>query len=204
MHPKKAVPKTYVVKVAGMMQPKDLDRWRAGIRLEDGVTLPAKVSFLRGRNQQIRRMGEASGFPVMRLARLSFAGVTAEGLRPGEWRYLSPDELKDLKKEYGVPKRIVAPEAPAPPRGRARMPRARAAAEQPRYGGGRPVGAGTTWSRTGAAGPGAGARATTAKAPTRARPRAAPAGEGARGGTRRAVSSAGAAGVRVRRGRAAG
>src|SRR6202034_4303416 len=47
MHPKKAVPKTYVVKVAGVMQPKDLDRWREGIRLEDGVTLPAKVSFLR-------------------------------------------------------------------------------------------------------------------------------------------------------------
>jgi 23S rRNA pseudouridine2605 synthase len=121
MHPKKAVPKTYVVKVAGAMQPKDLDRWREGIRLEDGVTLPAKLKLLRhegdktwfeltireGRNQQIRRMGEASGFPVMRLARLSFAGVTAEGLRPGAWRYLAPDELVDLKKEYGVPRRIV-------------------------------------------------------------------------------------------------
>jgi 23S rRNA pseudouridine2605 synthase len=121
MHPKKAVPKTYVVKVAGAMQPKDLDRWREGIRLEDGVTLPAKLKMLRyegdktwfeltireGRNQQIRRMGEASGFPVMRLARLSFAGITAEGLRPGDWRYLAPDELVDLKKDYGVPKRIV-------------------------------------------------------------------------------------------------
>ena len=31
-------------------------------------------------------MGEASGFPVMRLARLSFAGITAEGLRPGAWQ----------------------------------------------------------------------------------------------------------------------
>jgi 23S rRNA pseudouridine2605 synthase len=121
MHPKKAVPKTYVVKVAGMMQPKDLDRWREGIRLEDGVTLPAKLNFLRhegektwfeltireGRNQQIRRMGEATGFPVMRLARLSFAGISAEGLRPGEWRYLEPNELVDLKQDYGVPKRIV-------------------------------------------------------------------------------------------------
>jgi 23S rRNA pseudouridine2605 synthase len=132
MHPKKAVPKTYVVKVAGQMQPKDLDRWRDGIRLEDGVTLPAKLKFLRhegdktwfeltireGRNQQIRRMGEATGFPVMRLARLSFAGVTAEGLRPGEWRYLAPDELVDLKKDYGVPKRIV--DAEMRPAGRTR------------------------------------------------------------------------------------
>ena len=136
MHPKKAVPKTYVVKVAGNIQAKDLDRWREGIRLEDGMTLPAKVTFLRhegdkswfeltireGRNQQIRRMGEASGFPVMRLARLSFAGVTAEGLRPGDWRYLAPDELVTLKKEFGVPKRIVDAEMRPTGRTRPRKP----------------------------------------------------------------------------------
>ena len=141
MHPKKAVPKTYVVKVAGVMQPKDLDRWREGIRLEDGVTLPAKLKLLRhegdktwfeltireGRNQQIRRMGEATGFPVMRLARLSFADVTAEGLRPGEWRYLGPDELVDLKKEYGVPKKIVDAEARPVGRGRVRKVAAKTA-----------------------------------------------------------------------------
>ena len=80
--------------------PKDLDRWRKGVELEDGVTLPAKLKLLRhegdktwievtireGRNQQLRRMGEATGFPVMRLARVSFAGVTAEGCGRGEWR----------------------------------------------------------------------------------------------------------------------
>src|SRR3984957_1454230 len=162
MHPKKAVPKTYVVKVAGVMQPKDLDRWREGIRLEDGMTLPAKLKFLRhegdktwfeltireGRNQQIRRMGEASGFPVMRLARLSFAGVTAEGLRPGAWRYLTPDELITLKKEYGVPKRIVDAEMRPAGRTRPRKPAVKVPAprgsgrgrssDQPRYGGGSP------------------------------------------------------------------
>src|SRR5580704_14982162 len=72
MHPKKAVPKMYVVKVHGAMENADFDRWRNGVRLEDGMTAPAKVSFLRyeadktwfeltireGRNQQIRRMGE--------------------------------------------------------------------------------------------------------------------------------------------------
>ncbi|HEY2513142.1 MAG TPA: pseudouridine synthase [Polyangiaceae bacterium] len=132
MHPKKAVPKTYVVKVHGVMEAADLDRWRAGIRLEDGLTLPAKASLLRhegdktwleltireGRNQQIRRMGEATGFPVMRLARVAFAGISAEGMKPGAWRYLTPDELIALKKEYGVPKRIV--DAEMRPTGRTR------------------------------------------------------------------------------------
>jgi 23S rRNA pseudouridine2605 synthase len=125
LHPRCAVPKTYVVKVHGVMTPEDVDRWRRGVRLADGTTQPAKVKLLRhegdktwlelviteGRNQQIRRMGEATGFQVMRLSRLAFAGITGEGLRPGGWRYLGHDELAALKKEYGVPKRLHAPPA---------------------------------------------------------------------------------------------
>ncbi len=123
MHPRRAVPKTYVVKVQGVMDDCEVDRWRRGVDLEDGKTLPAKVKLLRhegdktwleltiteGRNQQIRRMGDATGFRVMRLARMSFAGVGTEGLAPGRWRYLTADELATLKKDYGVPKRIVSP-----------------------------------------------------------------------------------------------
>lgn len=121
MHPRQAVSKTYVVKVRGEMRDRDLEAWRHGVTLEDRKTLPAKVKLLRyergktwveltiveGRYRQVRRMGEASGFPVMRLARLAFAGVTSAGLRPGEWRFLLPDELAALKKQYGVPRRTL-------------------------------------------------------------------------------------------------
>jgi len=120
LHPRGGVPKTYVLKVKGLMADEDLERWSAGVELDDGKTLAADVRLIRheddktwfeitireGRNQQIRRMGEATGFPVMRLARVSFAGITHEGLRPGDWRSLSVDELEDLRKQYGVPKRI--------------------------------------------------------------------------------------------------
>jgi 23S rRNA pseudouridine2605 synthase len=138
LHPRGGVPKTYVIKVNGLMDAADLDRWRNGVRLDDGPTLPAEVRLLRheegktwievtireGRNQQLRRMGEATGFPVMRLARLSFAGVTSEDLRPGEWRTLTTDELLEIRKQFGVPKRIRGaakaaqqrPERGAPPR----------------------------------------------------------------------------------------
>jgi 23S rRNA pseudouridine2605 synthase len=123
LHPKRAVPKTYVVKVNGKMAAEDMDRWRNGVRLEDGMTAPAEAKTLRfegdktwfeltikeGRNQQIRRMGEATGFAVMRLARLSFATITAEGLRPGQWRHMTRDELAQLKKTYGVPRSIPTP-----------------------------------------------------------------------------------------------
>jgi 23S rRNA pseudouridine2605 synthase len=144
MHPRKAVPKTYVLKVNGEMKPPDIERWRKGVELEDGVTLPADAKLLRheagktwleltireGRNQQIRRMGEATGFPVMRLARVAFAGITTEGLRPGAWRHLTREELMALKKAYGVPHHVPhAPPAPAK----------RSVTAGPRYGGGAPV-----------------------------------------------------------------
>jgi 23S rRNA pseudouridine2605 synthase len=111
-----------VIKVKGQMKEKDLKHWSKGVELEDGMTHPAVATMLRheedktwleltikeGRNQQIRRMGEATGFPVMRLARTAFAGVTSEGLRPGTWRLLTPTELTTLKKAYGVPRAIPA------------------------------------------------------------------------------------------------
>ncbi|AKT39943.1 pseudouridine synthase [Chondromyces crocatus] len=120
LHPRAGVPKTYVAKLRGVMSDEDLAIWRKGIDLEDGKTLPAEARILRheeertwieltireGRNQQVRRMGEATGWPVLRLARTEFVGISSEGLRPGQWRFLTTDELLDLRKQYGVPKRI--------------------------------------------------------------------------------------------------
>ena len=133
LHPNKKVPKTYVVKLDGEITPDELDRWREGVELEDGKTLPAKCHILRyeggkawievtiteGRNHQIRRMAAATGFLAMRLARTSFAGIDHDGLRPGQWRPLSVDELKKLKQAYGVPTRVRAPKLePGGARGR--------------------------------------------------------------------------------------
>jgi len=136
LHPRRAVPKTYVVKVQGLMEPKDLDKWREGVQLEDGKTLAAEAFFLRhegdktwfqitireGRNQQIRRMGEATGFRVMRLARIAFAGITSEDIKPGDLRPLGYDELVELKKDFGVPKKPGIAREPIP--GYERKPRA--------------------------------------------------------------------------------
>jgi len=123
LHPKREVPKSYIVKVAGTMGLEDFLLWSKGVELEDGITAPAKVTLLRfegdktwieltikeGRNQQVRRMGEATNFPVMRLVRASFAGISSDDLKPGAWRHLTRDELMNLKKTYGVPKSLPAP-----------------------------------------------------------------------------------------------
>jgi len=132
LHPRRDVPKTYVVKLAGEMSERDRKRWEEGVVLEDGKTRPAGVRILRyeqgktwlevtlleGRNNQIRRMAEATGVKVMRLARLAFAGITSEGLRPGAWRELSSDEIVGLRRDFGVPLRLP-PKRQLPARDRA-------------------------------------------------------------------------------------
>ena len=120
LHPKGKVPKTYVVKLDKMMPDEEIQRWRDGLELDDGKTLPADVRLLRyeagktwleitlfeGRNNQIRRMADSRGYVVMRLARLAFAGIEGTDLRPGQWRALTADEQKLLKKAFGVPRSV--------------------------------------------------------------------------------------------------
>lgn len=120
LHPRKDVPKVYVAKLRGHVHVEELDALRNGVVLDDGhKTKPAEVFVLReeerntwvqitlfeGKNRQIHRMGDAIGHPVLRLARTSFAGITADGLRPGEWRALGEKELEKLKKQYVTPQR---------------------------------------------------------------------------------------------------
>ena len=117
LHPRRDVPKIYVAKMRGMIAIEALEALRKGVVLDDGEkTKPADVFVLReeerntwiqitlfeGRNRQIHRMGDAVGHPVLRLARMSFAGISTDGLRPGMWRELSNEELEKLKKNYLV------------------------------------------------------------------------------------------------------
>lgn len=130
LHPTKSVAKTYVAKVRGVPTDEQIQRLREGVELapvgdERGVerTRPAEVEVLRsapsgegttrddgttwleitlreGRNRQIHRMAEAVGLFVMRLARVSFAGITHEGLRAGQLRELTAGEASLLRRTY--------------------------------------------------------------------------------------------------------
>jgi len=120
LRPRSAVPKVYMVKFQGHLDVPELDALRNGVKLDDGYrTQSAELFVVReepnhtwvvmtlteGKNRQIHRMGDAIGHRVMRLARQSFAGLTIEGLRPGEYRELSRDEVNKLKKKYLNPYR---------------------------------------------------------------------------------------------------
>jgi 23S rRNA pseudouridine2605 synthase len=138
LSPRRKVPKVYAAKMRGHLDVPELDGLRNGVRLDDGyVTKKAEVFVLReepkntwvqitlmeGKNRQIHRMGQAIGHPVQRLVRLSFAGIGTDGLRPGEWRPLTKNEIEKLKKTYLRVARREREQAEAMAEGEARVSR---------------------------------------------------------------------------------
>jgi 23S rRNA pseudouridine2605 synthase len=103
-HPRYGVEKEYLVEVEGTPSPGALRRLRDGVMLDDGVTAPARVGKVdattlritihEGRNRQIRRMCEAVGHPVVRLVRTRIGPIADRRLKPGEWRELTPAEVR--------------------------------------------------------------------------------------------------------------
>lgn len=121
--PRWKAPKTYLVQVEGTATEADLDPLRRGVRLNDGITLPAEAAVIaepawlwprtppirerksiptswisltlrEGRNRQVRRMTAAVGFPTLRLIRWSVGPWTLDGLAPGAWRAVDEVEVQ--------------------------------------------------------------------------------------------------------------
>jgi 23S rRNA pseudouridine2457 synthase len=112
--PRFKLPKTYLVQIEGVLADEGLDALRRGVRLKDGMTLPAEaerieppelwprdpqvrfrktvpdcwisLTIREGRNRQVRRMTAAIGNPALRLVRWSIGDWSLANIAPGEWR----------------------------------------------------------------------------------------------------------------------
>jgi 23S rRNA pseudouridine2605 synthase len=115
LHPRYEVQKTYVARIATELSEAALKALREGVKLEDGLTAPARVRVLEtapgrtrveitiheGRNRQVRRMFKAVGHEVLALKRTAFAGLSLEGVRRGEHRALTEEEIRSLYEKAG-------------------------------------------------------------------------------------------------------
>ena len=109
IHPRFEVSKTYRAKISDDVTEEKLDKLRAGIELDDGLTAPAEIFLLEknlvevtiheGRNRQVRRMFAAVGLDVKRLRRIKFSFLTLDGLKVGAFRKLTAEEISRLKGE---------------------------------------------------------------------------------------------------------
>ena len=106
-HPRYEVEKVYEADVEGEPSEEAMQRLREGVELDDGLTAPAQARLLapttvelsihEGRKHQVKRMLAAVGHPVTRLHRSRYAGLSPEGLEPGQWRELEPSEVERLR-----------------------------------------------------------------------------------------------------------
>jgi pseudouridine synthase len=106
-HPSHEVEKVYEAEVEGEPSDDTLRNLEQGVELDDGPTAPARarrvapslveLSVHEGRKHQVKRMLAAVGHPVRRLHRSRYAGLTLEGLGPGQWRELEPFEVDQLR-----------------------------------------------------------------------------------------------------------
>jgi len=107
--PRNQIPKVYKVKVKGVPTEYAIQRLRRGIRLDDQKrAAPAEIERLEetktnawfavtlheGRNQQIRRMFDAIGHSVLKLSRVRIGPLDGLKLKSGQWRLLTPLEVK--------------------------------------------------------------------------------------------------------------
>ena len=109
-HPKFLKKKIYHVYCDKNVTKADLDKIVSGITLDDGEVHADAVSYASdtdksqvgieihsGKNRIVRRIFEALGYRVIKLDRVYFAGLTKKGLRRGDWRYLTEQEVNFLR-----------------------------------------------------------------------------------------------------------
>jgi 23S rRNA pseudouridine2605 synthase len=115
-HPRYGVKKIYRAKLSACPTEEDLARLRQGIRLEDGMSAPARARVLtrlrknawveievqEGRKREVRRLFEALGFFVEKLVRISVGSVVLGALPMGELRPLGRGEVDAIKRAVGL------------------------------------------------------------------------------------------------------
>jgi 23S rRNA pseudouridine2605 synthase len=115
-HPRFGVKKVYRVKLSACPLDEELARLRKGIRLDDGMTAPARVRVVdklkknawleievqEGRKREVRRMFETLGYFVEKLMRIRMGTVSLGHLPLGALRPLTQAEVKSLKQAVGL------------------------------------------------------------------------------------------------------
>jgi 23S rRNA pseudouridine2605 synthase len=115
-HPKFEIEKTYLVFVKGEIYPIILEKFKQGVKLEEGVVARGEGKIIQaekersvfqltlreGKKREIKRMCQMVGLEVTNLIRTKFAHLTTRGLKTGQWRYLTEREIVQLRKMVGL------------------------------------------------------------------------------------------------------
>ncbi|MEJ7554045.1 MAG: pseudouridine synthase [Aquificaceae bacterium] len=116
MHPRYKLPKVYLVWTSGKVSKETLEAMKRGAKLEDGFAKPDSVKLIKhlrdaslleivfheGRKHIVKRFVSRFGHKVIRLKRVAIGPVRLGKLKPGEWRDMTREELKNLRQALGI------------------------------------------------------------------------------------------------------
>jgi 23S rRNA pseudouridine2605 synthase len=123
-HPRYGHQKEYRVLLARRPDRDQMEAWSRGVVLEDGYkTQPADVRYEtgqgkgawvrvimgEGRKRQIREICKQLGLPIVRILRIRIGSLRIGTLKPRQWRFLSNDEINELKAKETRKKEVVKP-----------------------------------------------------------------------------------------------
>lgn len=110
-HPKHEVEKTYIAEISPKVSEEDIEKLRSGVTIDGYKTSKCKISKIRddfdresykvviheGKNRQIRKMFEVVGSKVINLKRTRIGTLQLDGLKRGQYRPLTKEEVRYLK-----------------------------------------------------------------------------------------------------------
>ncbi len=110
-HPRHGVPKLYHVFLDKALRQADLEKMTRGMRIDNQLVVPDQLAIIAGakgnkevgleihsgQNRVVRRLFESMGYKVVKLDRVSYAGLTKKDLPRGKWRFLTDKEVAFLK-----------------------------------------------------------------------------------------------------------
>ena len=109
-HPRHGVTKTYLAMVNGDPPERAMRRLRDGVELDDGPAVArsarvidrhgdrslVEIVMAEGRKREVRRMLDEVGHPVIRLVRTAIGPISDRSIKPGEWRHLTIEEVREI------------------------------------------------------------------------------------------------------------
>lgn len=113
MHPSHQIDKVYIAKLEGIIDGNAINIIKKGIRVEENTIYPSRVKLRKkdlktntsmveivvhdGKNHEVKRIFEIVGYRVEKLKRETFGILSVSNLQSGEYRRITPKEIKDLK-----------------------------------------------------------------------------------------------------------
>ncbi len=108
-HPRHGVSKIYHIRLDRNLAPEDMQKLHAGVRVEGKSVFLSGVHRIKpheltvtiheGRKHVVRKLFEEINYVVTKLTRITFGPLVLKNLKPGQWRYLSKEEVYRLKTE---------------------------------------------------------------------------------------------------------